>query len=58
MSFQDITRFIIPIGLIVTGILIKCSKNKEMFGTFKKYWFILVLIGILLFLLRLFKNLK
>lgn len=58
MSFQDITRFLVPIGLIVAGFIIKLSKNKEMFGSFKKYWFLLVIIGVLLFLLRLFKYLK
>lgn len=58
MSFQDITRFLVPIGLIVAGFIIKLSKNKEMFGSFKKYWFLLVIIGVLLFILRLFKYLK
>ena len=58
MSFQDITRILVPIGLIVAGFIIKLSKNKEMFGSFKKYWFLLVIIGVLLFLLRLFKYLK
>ena len=58
MNFQDITRLLVPIVLIVAGFVIKLSKNKEMFGSFKKYWFLLVIIGVLLFFLRLYKHLR
>ncbi len=58
MNFQDINTFLAPIGLIVAGIVIKLSKNKEIFGHFKKYWFLLVIIGVILFFIRLFKHLN
>lgn len=53
MSFQEIYRLMVPILLIIAGIVIKISKNKEMVGSFKKYWYLLIIIGTILFLLRL-----
>jgi hypothetical protein len=57
MDFQDINRFLTPIGLIIAGIIIKISKKKEVFGYFKNFWLFFIIIGLLLFLFRLYKYL-
>lgn len=54
MSFQEINSFIAPIGLIIAGVVIKLSKNNEMFGKFKKYWLFFVVGGVILLLTRIF----
>lgn len=51
-------NFLAPIGLIIAGVFIKFSKNKEVFGYFKNFWLFFIIIGLLLFLYRLFKYLE
>ena len=58
MNTQDLFKFIVPVCLIIAGIMAKFSKNKETFGIFKQYWFVLVILGLILFFLRLFKYLN
>ncbi len=55
MAFQEINNYLAPIGLIIIGLVIKFSKNKEIFGVFKNFWFFLVILGVLLLFLKLFK---
>jgi hypothetical protein len=55
MSFLDISSFIAPIGLILAGIIMKVSKNKERFSYVQKYWFFYILIGLFLLFNRLYK---
>lgn len=54
MDFYQIRNFLTPIGLILAGVIMKLSKNKETFGVFKKYWFLFIIGGVLLFLSKLF----
>lgn len=53
MSSREIIGFLVPIGLIIAGIFIKLSKREEL-ASFKKKWITFVILGILLFLLRLY----
>ncbi len=54
MDLHQIKSFIAPIGLILVGVMMKLSKNQEVFGAFKKYWFLFVIGGVLLLLAKLF----
>lgn len=51
MEMTEFIKIIIPILGIVFGVFIKSSKN-ENFSTVKKYWWVFVLIGIILFVIR------
>ncbi|RKS26248.1 hypothetical protein CLV94_1305 [Flavobacterium endophyticum] len=53
MNFREIIGFLVPIGLIIAGIFIKLSKREEL-ASFKKKWVTFIILGILLFLLRLY----
>lgn len=55
MSFSEITGFLAPIGLIIAGIIIKLSIDKEKFGIFKKYWLLFILIGVFLLSYKVYK---
>ncbi len=55
MDYQEINNYLAPIGLIVMGIIIKFSKNKEVFGVFKNFWLFFVLLGVFLLLFKLLK---
>lgn len=55
MSFIEISSFIAPVGLIIAGIVMKVSNNKEKFSYVQKYWFLYILIGFLLLFNRLYK---
>jgi hypothetical protein len=54
MNFQEFNSFLAPIGLIIAGIIIKVSNNTELFGSFKKRWYILIILGLVLLLLKIF----
>jgi hypothetical protein len=56
MNFQEINSYIAPVGLIVAGLVVRLSKNKETFGVFKNYWYLLIIIGLLLLTFRLYSN--
>ncbi|WP_291106397.1 hypothetical protein [Flavobacterium sp. UBA6195] len=55
MAFQEINNYLAPTGLIIIGLIIKFSKNKEFFGAFKNFWLFFVIIGVTLLFLKLFK---
>jgi len=57
MEIRELMNLLIPLGAIVFGIFIKTTKN-ENYGSVKKYWLFLVIVGFLLFAFRLFKYLK
>lgn len=57
MTFREIIGFLVPIGLIVAGILIRLSKKEELVS-FKKKGIVFIVIGIVLFLLRLYSYLR
>lgn len=54
---MEIVRLLIPLLGIVFGVIIRNS-NKEQFVSVKKYWFLFVIAGVLMFLFRLFKYLN
>lgn len=56
MNFQEINNYIAPVGLIVAGIVIRISKNKETFGVFKNYWYLFIIGGFLLLLFKINSN--
>ena len=58
MNFQEINNFLGPAGLIVAGIIMRVSNNKEIFGPFKKYWLFFVIGGFILIAFKLYKYLK
>ncbi len=53
MEFSVINSFLAPIGLIIAGILIRFSKREEL-ASFRKRWYIFVILGVLLLVLRLY----
>jgi hypothetical protein len=58
MNFLEISSFIAPLGLIIAGIIMKTSSNKEKFSYVQKYWFIYILTGFVLLINRLYKLLQ
>lgn len=58
MKFIEISSFVAPIGVIIAGIIIKTSSNKEKFSYVQKYWFIYILMGFVLLINRLYKILN
>lgn len=48
--------YLVPIALIVTGIIIRFSKNNEQFGSFKAKWYIFILLGVALLLMRMYNR--
>jgi len=42
MNFLEISSFVAPLGLIIAGIIMKTSSNKEKFSYVQKYWFIYI----------------
>ena len=57
MQTGEIIKLLIPLLAIVFGIFIKVTKNENYTST-KKYWLFIVMVGVALFLFRLFKYLK
>lgn len=54
--FSLVISFLTKIGLIVLGIVMKLSNDKNnKFGVYKKYWYIYVILGILLILYKIYK---
>ncbi|WP_374173028.1 hypothetical protein [Flavobacterium tructae] len=52
MNFNTLISLIAPSGIIVAGVLIKLSRDKEKFGVFAKYWYLFILVGGMLLMLR------
>ena len=52
MNFQEFNSYLAPIGLIIAGLIIKFSENTEVFGSYKKRWYIFLILGSLLLLLK------
>ena len=52
MNLQVINEFITPVLLILAGILIKYARKQNRFGIFSKYWYILVILGIMNLVLK------
>ncbi|WP_156900398.1 hypothetical protein [Flavobacterium filum] len=57
METKEIIKLILPLLAIGFGIFIKITKN-ENYSSTKKYWLFIVIVGVLLFLFRLYKYLK
>jgi len=57
MKFKEILSLFIPFIAIITGLLIKISNNSQ-FDSLKKYWLIIIIIGVLTFILRLYDYLE
>ena len=57
MGFGEFSDFLAPLGLAIAGLLMKFSKNKEQFGSIKKYWLFFIVLGVFIFSFRLFKYL-
>ena len=53
MTIQEIIKYLVPIALILTGILLRYSTNKGL----QKYWWVLVVIGILNLLFKIINSL-
>ncbi|MCD0475885.1 hypothetical protein LPB87_15905 [Flavobacterium sp. EDS] len=43
MNFQEFNSYLAPVGLILAGIIIKLSNNNELFGSFKKRWYVFLI---------------
>ncbi len=55
-NFYTISNFFGPIGLIIAGIILKVSKyNQRMFGSFQKYWYVFIILGIINFIFKFYK---
>lgn len=57
METREAIKLLIPLLAIAFGIFIKVTKNENYTST-KKYWLFIVVVGVVLFLFRLFKYLK
>jgi hypothetical protein len=55
METNDYTNLITPVCLIITGLIIKLSKNKNIFGSAKKYGLFFIIGGGLMLIYRLWK---
>ena len=55
MSVNTFFEFLSPLSLIIIGILLKLSSNQE-WRRHQKYWIFFVLIGIVLFAFKIYKN--
>lgn len=55
MSYSEFSYFSGPIGIIIIGIAMKVSKNKEKFGFIQKYWVLLIIMGLFSLIYRLYK---
>ena len=57
MIYEKFRWILAPIVLVSIGLIMRFSKNQRQFGLileYKKYWLILIILGVLLFLLRLY----
>jgi len=54
MTFSQILSIIAPLGILITGILIKFSKREDL-QSFKRRWLLFVVIGGLLLTYRIYK---
>jgi uncharacterized membrane protein YgdD (TMEM256/DUF423 family) len=57
MENNEIIKFIAAIAIILIGLYVKTS-NREQDFRIKKYWFLVVVIGILMFSIDLYNYLK
>lgn len=58
MDFNTTISLIAPSGMILAGILIKLSREKEKFGLFANYWYLFILGGGIFLLLRIIELLS
>ncbi len=62
MEIYEKFRWILaPMVFIIIGLIMKFSNNEKQFGIFlkyRKYWLVLLIIGVSLFLVRLYLFLK
>lgn len=56
MTLNTIIGFIAPLALLLIGVMLRFSRN-ESWNTYRKYWIFFVLLGLLLFALKLYKYL-
>ena len=52
MNFNILSSLLAPSGMIIAGIMIKISRDKEKFGVFSNYWYWFIIGGGLLLLIR------
>ena len=61
MIYEKFRWILAPMVFIFIGLIMRFSNNQKQFGLileYKKYWLVLVIGGILLFLLKLYMFLK
>ncbi|MCB6232155.1 hypothetical protein LIS90_12965 [Flavobacterium psychrophilum] len=61
MIYEKFRWILAPMVFIFIGLIMKFSNNQKQFGLileYKKYWLILVIGGVLLFLVKLYMFLK
>jgi len=57
MEIKDLLRLLLPLATMILGFIIKKSNNDN-FLAVKKYWLFFVIVGALLFFVRLYKYIK
>lgn len=55
MKIQGLLEYLPPLGLIIAGIIMKVSVNKEIFGKMDKYWVYFIVLGLLLIVFKFIK---
>lgn len=61
MIYEKFRWILAPAVFVFVGLIMKFSNNQKQFGLileYKKYWSVLVIVGIILFLVRLYMFLK
>jgi hypothetical protein len=59
MDYRQIFGLVASAGLIVAGLILRFSKQDDQkFGNYQKRWYVLVVIGTLLLLLKLYNIYK
>jgi hypothetical protein len=61
MIYEKFRWILAPAVFIFIGLIMKLSNNQKQFGLileYKKYWLVIVISGVLLFLVRLYMFLK
>lgn len=53
MDLNILISLLAPFGIIIAGIIIKVSKDKEKFGVFVNYWSLFIIGGGILLLIKL-----
>ena len=45
MIIQEISKYIIPMGLIIAGLYMRFSKEKDKFVFYKRFWFLNIVVA-------------